>query len=288
MAKSKKVKWSFFSRTDHFLPDFDLEQAVADGLDVGEQLEEIYRQPDPMAYQWPFKKRYIIGPSMPNKVRAKGVGIYKRRVARQAIMSPRTQLKCFDVTLTNLTLNATAQVTFLNTITSGSDINNRVGDKIKLKSLEVTIFMARTGNVGSGGGERLRIMLIYDSQPVPGSSPAIAQILEDTTGATDAHSMLNIDNRDRFKVIRDWRWAVPDSVIASGSSIPFTVWDTSNGGPRNNTHAYVNLKDLPTVYERGSTNIHTGALYIVGMGTTASGSESFTADFQTRVRYRDA
>jgi len=220
--------------------------------------------------------------SMPAK------GIAKRRVVRAVLMTPRTQLKCFDVTLTNLTLNSTAQITFLNTITSGSDINNRVGDRIKLKSLEITIFMARTGNVGSGGGERLRIMLIYDRQPVPGTSPAIAQILQDTTGATDAHSMLNIDNRDRFRVIRDWRWAVPDSIIASGSSIPFTVWDTSYGGPRNNTHAYVNLKDLPTVYERGDTNVHTGAVYILGMGTTASGSESFTADFQSRIRYRDA
>lgn len=108
------------------------------------------------------------------------------------------------LTQTFINLNGTF---LLNGITQGTDYNQRIGRQITVKSILLNLLIAydlTAPSIGSAqNGNLVRVMVIYDGQPNSGTLATGADILADQTSTT---SPMNLDNRDRFKVIIDKRF----------------------------------------------------------------------------------
>lgn len=223
---------------------------------------------------------------------ARGISKSRRRpyakLQRVAHPAVGLALKFYDTDAFGSGFNATGGVQVLNNVSPGTDVNNRVGDRISMKSIEFRMYIAYLSNVGTLGGEDGRFMIVYDRQPVPGTTPAITTILQNTTGTTAAYGFPNPDNKGRFVILHDSFFSSADSQKATSAIVPFQAQGVSDGGGfKPHIHKYIKLRNAQTIFERGSTNIHTGALYAVTLGSAAAGSEQFEAYITTRVTYTD-
>jgi len=131
----------------------------------------------------------------------------------------------------------------------------------------------------------------YDRQPT-GALPAVSDILQsrDQTGAAtnNGTSEINLDNRDRFQIVRDMQYYVPAAtftagVMTNGPQFPGQddqQWDVNE---------FIKLKELSTHF-KSSTNptaiadIATGALYAVFV-SVGDNIMQFSGGF--RLRYND-
>jgi len=132
-------------------------------------------------------------------------GLYDRR--------GRNELKVID---TDQALSTTVAVggtiTLINGIAQGTDYNQRIGRKILMKSIFSKFFLVPNSTLNQVQGNIVRVMVFYDSQ-TNGSAPAVSDVL--TTGVYD--SPLNLNNRDRFKIIIDKYYTMGAAVYTSGA-----------------------------------------------------------------------
>lgn len=198
------------------------------------------------------------------------------------------EMKALDIPRTNYALNTTAVITPLNLIQTGSTFCNRIGRKIEMVSVRINGYLTpiRTG----GTQDYLRCMIIYDRQ-VNGAVPSISDILQTTdqatTNSTTSHSGINLNNRDRFLVVRDMR-IVPPAVNVAGE----VVGAVDPLCTVTNIDMYCKLKGLVTQYKADSApavigDIASGALFLVTFGALAAGTESWLAPLEVRLRYMD-
>lgn len=183
------------------------------------------------------------------------------------------EVKYIDLASNSYGCDTTGSVTALNLISAGDDVTNRNGRIVNNKSIRVHgFFQPQTNNTQFN---YCRVMLIWDAQPNSGSLPAITAIL---TAATSL-SNTNLDNRERFTVLRDTKIAIASYEESDGLS----------GSPSTSTiDWYVPLKHR-TVYSGTSATIGaiaSGSLLLLTIGSAASGSAQ---DFRctTRLRFSD-
>ena len=104
--------------------------------------------------------------------------------------------KVVDTASASYACDTTGSVTLLNSMAQGSDFTNRIGRKYTNVAVQLEGFLGPQDN--SIGTTKCRVMLIYDSQP-NGALPAIADVLT----ASTSNAFMNLNNRDRFKVLCD-------------------------------------------------------------------------------------
>lgn len=193
--------------------------------------------------------------------------------------------KVFDINSANYDVNTTGSITLLNVPTLGTDMTNRIGRKIILRSVYIRGILRTSGSFNmttiSQQSQLARMLLVWDTQP-NGSSPAITDILK----AASATSQLNIDSRDRFKVLCDKQFAMG----------PFVIDTVNHYGLTSNQQAYAVKKYkklyLETIFN--STNggsiadITTGALWMVWVGSQPAGNDDCIATVTSRLRFSDA
>lgn len=183
--------------------------------------------------------------------------------------------------------NTTSNILLLNGIQTGSGFFNRVGSRIEMKNLQLNGFLGPQAGVSSTTPTQLRVMIVYDRQPT-GALPVISDIIQDRdqTGAasTGGLSHINLDNRDRFSIIRDMRWAMPTNTAGVLSGVPSGV------GAEWTVNEFIKLKGLG-VHFKSSANpttiadIATGALYACFIAETNDNRWVIEAGF--RLRYDD-
>lgn len=248
------------------------------------------------------------GSSRPGKkLLSKGYASFKSSKASQGVIgrSPATrgsrtfgaEIKSVDMPAVNagadnLTKNVSTTATFdlLNGVQEGASFYNRVGRRTHMKSIHVTGELIESGN-GAGVAEYDRIMLVYDRQP-NGNFPAISDILldygNDGTTFTTAYSKMNLNNVERFAILRDQRIQIATNAGVS-SNVAGAI---TNYGQQGNINWYVPLKDLETHY-KSTTNpaaigdIATGALYLVTFGSIAVATSGFQFTYNARLRFID-
>lgn len=94
-------------------------------------------------------------------------------------------------------------IRYINHVAIGTGINQRVGQKIRLKKLTIRGSMA---NGSATGPSQARLVLFWDSQN-NGTLPVNADLMQDTTAATNFNSPYLITNRKRFHVVYDKQFA---------------------------------------------------------------------------------
>lgn len=157
----------------------------------------------------------------------------------------------------------TNNIVLLNGIAQGSDVTNRIGRRFNNVSIQMryTIQTAPTTPVAAAA----RLMLVFDTQS-NGAAPTILQILS----SNSTQGPMNLDNRDRFKVIHD----ITHVVQPSGPEIVYEKY-----------YKKINLETTNSGTTNTVSSIATGALYLLMIGDLVS-SEAVGFAI-TRVRYTD-
>lgn len=186
----------------------------------------------------------------------------------------RQELKATDIAQPNIALSTGMQLTLLNGVAQGTDFTQRIGRKTLMKSLLVRWGVTNNGVGGDGSGDIMRLMVIYDMQS-NSAAPSAGDILQ---SASDVYSPLNLNNRDRFKVLFD-RNITLNSFVA-------TVTPTVQGAPGPKFIKIYKKINLETIFSgTGSTigSISTGSIYLCAL----AGSTEYSSQFYSRVRYVD-
>lgn len=197
------------------------------------------------------------------------------------------------------TTGTNANAAVVNLIQQGTGSYNRIGRKIKMKSVFLNIEGHYAMNMFNGGGgdalmgANLRMVVVYDKQPsgiLPTFDEIFGHTYQDGTSATYVFDSLKYEAMSRFRVIRN-------EVI--------TIQPMVNPGTGDQAHYpfhktfYIPLKGLETVYA-GNANpatiaqIQSGGLYVyfrsdignTGAGTPVPGFVVQAYSF-ARLRYHD-
>lgn len=183
--------------------------------------------------------------------------------------------KVIDVDPAAYAFDTTGSVTLLNGVATGTDFTDRIGRKIVIKSIYSRgIVFPVDNNVGN---TLCRMLIVYDMQS-NGSAPAITDVLKSASPA----SQLNMNNRDRFRVLVDKQWAmgvISDAATTSIAGSP-TVFS-------HKTFKKCNLEVLFNGTTNGIGSIATGAIYRITIGNQIAGNGG-TSLISSRIRFADA
>jgi len=187
------------------------------------------------------------------------------------------ELKYIDTAAVDQGIAAAGALVLVNGCATGTTVITRVGRKIVMKSITVSVNMfnagaaAQTYPIGVSG----KISLIYDSQPNGATAPGYTSIYQ----IAHPTSPLNLSNRDRYKVLWTKNFVIPSYEIAGGKIV--------GGSPTNVTRKGYKKCNLPVIFGGdGSTqaDIQTGALYLTAIVDANLGA---AFDYYIRVRYND-
>lgn len=175
-----------------------------------------------------------------------------------------------DVASANYAFDTTGSITLLNTVTQGTAVTQRVGKKIKLKSLQCRGLMT---NNSAATWNDVAFLIVYDRRP-RGALPAITDILT----SVSARAMNNDNFSGRFQILKR-----SDEMLI-GNATALTECTAKS------VDFYMELK-APTVYEAAGTgainDIEQGALYLVTVGNAAAGTGAAVLTCGFRLRFTD-
>jgi len=186
------------------------------------------------------------------------------------------------------TTNTNADIFPINLVQQGAGSWNRVGRKIRMKSLRIKgicqYSLVTSVNTFSNS---TRMFVVYDRQPSSATVPTFDQIFggTDQTGAEASTFLSNLryDNTERFVVLKDEVFNSKNNVFnAANTAESQMAFDV-----------YIKLKGLMTVFSGQSApmtiaDISSGAIYIGFRGEANSAANFATIkDSVVRLRYYD-
>lgn len=207
-------------------------------------------------------------------------------------------LKSMDVPDELISLNSLSSPVCLVVPKLGSAFFNRLSNRTRGVSLQLRgmIFPTYT-NALIITQQKVRIIIYYDRQS-NGANPSISDILLDTNqnGATntDSQSMINMNNKDRFMILRDRYICTPEVAINGATSLPTggVITDPNGPGKGLKYEEFIKLKGLESLYN--STNggdvgdISAGAFGILAFSSDASGgNDGWHLSLSTRFKFLD-
>lgn len=228
----------------------------------------------------------------------------RRMIGPPAALYPRmptnaTALKSCDMLFGGTIVSAaTATAAVMVVPLIGAGFMNRLGNRTRGVSIQATGFIAPSGLNGAATSQQFaRIMIIYDRQ-TNGAVPAIGTILGDTiaagtTATPTPSSGLNINNRDRFMVLRDRKVLLP-ALGAAGATIDSNVVTCANdlcdkGGL--NYQEFVKLKGLETLYNTTAAgtiaDISAGSFIILAFCADPAANAAWRFDATFRFKFLD-
>lgn len=188
--------------------------------------------------------------------------------------SPEEQ-KVIDTAQASYSMDSSGTVVLLNGVATGTDFTNRIGRRVTISSIQIRGIIRPT-DLGTNP-QCVRLMLVYDTQP-NGALPAVGEVVQNLNGTT----MLNLNNRDRFKVIMDKQYAIggiSDTATQAYAMSP-TVF---------NVKMYKKC-NYDVIFD-GTTNaisdIQSGSIFLLTLGSEAAATGA-TLQASIRLRFKDA
>lgn len=189
-------------------------------------------------------------------------------VAVRGLQRNRMEWKSVDVN-GNIDADTTGGVALLNGIARGDDISERIGRKVMIKSIQLSIKNNVIG--GTGVDQCHRVMLVLDNQ-TNAAALTIAQVLS----SSGTMYYRNLENRARFRILFD-KFFTMNATGESGSMV---------------NYKYYRKVDIPVTFNNGDAgtvaDIVTGSLYILVVGDAAPGVTAGKCYYYSRIRYEDA
>lgn len=205
--------------------------------------------------------------------------------------SHRREIKYVDIAYNAITIRAanippTGQV--LNIPVQGAAPYNRIGSKVMNKSIRVR---GHVQQVATALPTIVRIIIIYDRQ-TNGATPSWATVIQSTTSnGTQGNAALdgiNMDNRERFKMLADEQILLPAATFNAGVVTNASFPDTSGPTNKLNFDRYIKLFDLETHYKASAGavgDIATGGIFLFAVMDGDDSSWEFL--YTARLRYDD-
>jgi len=177
---------------------------------------------------------------------------------------------------------------------NGAAFYNRIGTRTRAKSLHI-VGAIRPSFLNSAAvkNDFIRIIILYDRQ-ANGSAPSVADVLTDypATGVAESGSVfngLNMNNRDRFLVLRDRKFSTAYIPINGGGTAAFLITDPNM--PNTFTfNEFIKLKGLETHYKLSSTGaigeVAIGSFIMLTQGLESAGGATSAWEFNWRARFK--
>lgn len=204
----------------------------------------------------------------------------------------RGEAKCVDLTSTLVTqaFATTTPRTLLNGTVPGNAMQNRLGRRIRMKSIHIQGVILQSQNGAAPVDDFIHWVLVYDSQP-NGAAFAFSDLFQSTdnagTSASGAYSFLNMSNSKRFKVLRHKSMKL--ETIGVGSDQP--AQESTDFTKVTTVNEYVPLNGLVTQYNTGTAgtvaDIQTGSLYLLTYGVSGAADYQYSLSYNTRLRFED-
>lgn len=177
-----------------------------------------------------------------------------------------------DLTAQAFAFDTTGTIVLAATVAQGASVNQRVGKKIQLKSIQARGYV---NNGTTATFNDCALLVVYDKRPT-GALPAITDILV----SANSQSMNNDVNSGRFRILKRWDFelsGVPAVGLGDGAAM--------------SADFYLKLKGLPEVFKAAATggigDIEEGALYLVSVGAVAAGTAAAAGVITFRTRFVD-
>lgn len=241
---------------------------------------------DKMPFRFTRKRKMthaVFNRKFGKKARVTAVGKYFPRSR-----GTRQEIKTVDLAPANYACDTTGTVTALNLMEAGADYNNRVGRRIAMKSLYLRGQFVAEGSPANQS--YCRIIIVYDAQP-NGSLPAWSDVVLSQTqvvGTTSStvFDQINLNNRDRFKIVADITRVMPytnNGGTAIGPDAPHAK--------EQEVLEYRKLGGLETIYKNSSSpgvigDISSGSLIMLTFGNQPS-PDGWSFSGSVRVRFQD-
>lgn len=189
----------------------------------------------------------------------------------------RSELKYTDVSAINQAMITAGSVQLLQNVPAGTDVNERVGRKITNKSILFRI-QAYTEYTALSGAA-VRVMLVYDSQ-TNSAGVNVTDILQ----FAQPLSPMNLNNRDRFKVLKDWYFGT-DAIVYSGGPPATSITSGTGGTYTKKTYRRLNHDTIFSATGNTIGSISTGAILLLLISDVAG---AIGYSYYSRIRYSDA
>lgn len=207
------------------------------------------------------------------------------------ITSRTPEIKAVDIPKGNLLFKVAPSPVLLNPIQQGPEYYKRIGARVELKNLHIRGIITPKNSTEPIPGAYGRIVIVYDRSP-NGVIPQISDILQTRTqtGATSTteYSEINLDNRDRFIILRDTEFYLPDMIPTLVNTITQQVFP-HNTGKEMRYNEFIKMKGLITHF-KGTSNpagigdYTIGAVYGIAI---SNADDNFSLELQTRIRFAD-
>lgn len=185
--------------------------------------------------------------------------------------------KVIDVAQATYGLNTTGSVTALNLVATGTDYTNRIGRKVNITAVQMRGFAALAD--ATAGPTLTRIMLVWDMQP----NGALA-LVTDVLNAALPDSFMNLNNRDRFRVLYDKQF-----VFGATTNVATQAYAQAPSVMNLNVYKRCNQPVTFSGTTAAIGSMETGALLLVTVGDqTAASTAGANAYLTFRMRFTDA
>lgn len=201
--------------------------------------------------------------------------------ARSSVLMRSKEIKSVDPSVSALTfpVNSALAASILNDTTTGVDYFNRVGRKVTGVSLRVRGHFLPP--VGSYINDHLRWIIFYDKQP-NNAIATWADIVKSQSSVGSSNLVvdgLNMDNRDRFKILREGMFSAPtwNNVTANALGPAYPTSEEMC------IDKFISLKGLETMYSSaGLATVQSGAIGIIGQANNGVG---WRLNYSARYRF---
>lgn len=227
---------------------------------------------------------------------AKTVSRYnKKQVGAGETKSMDTVLTAAGPVISTTSTNADSIV--LNLVQAGTGSWNRIGKKIRCKSIrlygQATFTYGLFSTTNNLLGSILRMVVVWDKQPSGATIPTFDTIfgstIQDGTEASTVLNPLRFDNMDRFRVVRDVRIAANPVMLPPTGGTGNLVIDQYP------FDEFIKLKVGETVFSGQSApmtiaDVSTGACYVYFRATASNNDLSdwaISANSFARLSYTD-
>lgn len=176
------------------------------------------------------------------------------------------ELKSIDVSATTA-VNTTYSVALLNGIATGDDIASRDGRRVTMRSVQIRAI--NYVDSGTGIDQVHRVLLVQDKQ-TNGAALTVGDVIDSASYGVLANR--NMSGRERFVVLMDKTFDLSE-VASEKSKIS---WE------------FYRKLSLPVIYNNtGSavTDIASGSLYLLFLGTVAAGGQAGSCFWNCRIRF---
>lgn len=216
-------------------------------------------------------------------------------IRKAALADPAlVEIKALDIDVTTTSLNSGTSVSLLNGMTIGANAFQRLGRKTSVKSVRVTGYVYQNQAGAAPTVDYMRIAIVYDKQP-DGAAPTWAQVFTSVDGGGTPFSTAlanpNLDNRDRFIILRDLRYKAdaPAGAVLGNQPVPVSAAQTECKWI---VDEYIKLKGVPTMYSAtsntgGVADIQTGGLFLLTCALSSAANAQYAFQWTARVRYTD-